>query len=379
MTDFDAASALLMLSSGYQQYKNENNNIHTVKKTNNSSTPSSECSSPPKKRERKNGSPKQRKLQPALRIASINGNYKQKELLDRLSEPLRLSVSPPSALEPLQLKKNNRKEQMRMEASSPEMENWDSRSNLSPTLELHQESTGKVNGSMLYTSPGMNGFAMLLKSQNNQYTSSPKPPTVVTTFLDDNRKKRFLDHPVTEDGASAIVVAAADKPARSPSDSGVSSIHDELHQPMVVLQRWIKEPDVLDSSNIPDSVQEQLDNINEISAFNKEIFTKAKMANFPLEMTFNPAKSRMRKECSNEIDNQDRIRNNEASRRSRHKKKLITHLMNISLEFDRVENRHLYMEERRLRDLILELEAKALSNGINPKVVQSLRSSCGFQ
>ncbi|XP_049279278.1 uncharacterized protein LOC125761811 [Anopheles funestus] len=377
MTDFDAASALLMLSSGFQQYKNENNNIHTLLKTTASSTPSSTCSSPPKKRERKNESPKQRILQPTLRIASVHANYKQQELLDRLSEPMRLSVSPPSILEPLPKKRNSRMMQMRMDSSSPEMENWDNRSILSPTLELHQEITAKGNGSMLYTSPGMNGFAMLLKSQNNQYTSSPKPPSVVTTFMEDNRKKRFLDNPIAEEGASAIVVAA-DKPARSPSDSGVSSILDEIQQPNLVLQRWNKEMEALDSS-IPASVQMELEKINEISAYNKEIFTKAKMTNFSLEMTFHPAKSRMRKKCTNEVDNQDRIRNNEASRRSRHKKKLITHLMNISLEFDRMENRHLYMEERRLEDFILELEEKALSCGIDAQIVKNLRSSCGFQ
>lgn len=376
MTDIDAASALLMLSSGYHQYTNENNNIHTVKRSNNSST----TSSPPKKRERKNGSPRQRILQPTLRISSVFENCQQQELLDRLAESTRLSVSPPSAMGVAGKRKTNRMVQMRMDSSSPEMEISDSRSTLSPTLELQPEPTAKRDSPMLYASPGMNGFAMLLKSQSNQYTSSPQQPSTVvqpSTFLDDDRKKRRFGVPVAEEGASALAVAA-DKPARSPSDSGVSSILDELHQPNLVLQRWNKNSNTLESS-IPANLQEELSKINEISSYNKEMFTNAKLASLSLEMTFNPSKSRMRKECANEIDNQERLKNNEASRRSRHKKKLITHMMNISLEFDRVENRHLYMEERRLRDLILELEQKALSSGIDAQVVQILRSSCGFQ
>uniref|UniRef100_A0A182W7M7 BZIP domain-containing protein n=1 Tax=Anopheles minimus TaxID=112268 RepID=A0A182W7M7_9DIPT len=377
MTDFDAASALLMLSSGYQQYTNENNNM--VKKSKKSSTTTSARASPAKRRARQNESSQQHNLMPALRIASMHENGKQQELLDRLAEPTRLSVSPPSGFESLEKHKTNRMMQMRMDSSSPEMESWDSRSILSPKLELHQETTAQRDDRMLYTSPGMNGFAMLLKSQSAQYTSSPQqsPSSVVATFLEQSLKKRRLGNPVAEEAATALVVAA-NKPARSPSDSGVSSILDELHQPNLVLPRWDKERTILEDG-IPANVQAELSKISEISSYNKEIFTSAKLASLPLDISYNPAKSRIRKECTNEIDHQERLKNNEASRRSRHKKKLITHMMNISLEFDRVENRHLSMEERRLRDLILELEEKALSSGIDAQVVQMLRSSCGFQ
>uniref|UniRef100_A0A182LSA9 BZIP domain-containing protein n=1 Tax=Anopheles culicifacies TaxID=139723 RepID=A0A182LSA9_9DIPT len=361
MTDIDAASALLMLSSGFNQYTNENNNIHTVNKSEKSSPTTSPCSSPPKKRERKNGSTKQRVLKPTLRISE---NCKEQKLLDLLSEPL-------------EKHKTNRMMQMRMDSSSPE--NWGSRNTLSPTLDLNQELMAKRGSSMLYTSPGMNGFAMLLKSQSNKYTSSPQQsPSMVATFDEETRKKRHLGNSLADEGASAVLVVAANKPARSPSDSGVSSILDEVHQPNLMLERFKKET-TSEEDSISANVQEELAKINEISSFNKEMFTNAKLACLPLEMTFNPKKSRMRKECTTEIDNLERLKNNEASRRSRHKKKLITHMMNISLEFDRVENRHLYMEERRLQDLILELEQKALSSGIDSQIVQTLRSSCGFQ
>uniref|UniRef100_A0A182SYQ6 Uncharacterized protein n=1 Tax=Anopheles maculatus TaxID=74869 RepID=A0A182SYQ6_9DIPT len=284
MTDFDAASALLMLSSGYNQYKNENNNIRPVLKTANSTAASnsSACTSPALKRERKNGSPKQRIVVPqpgVLAIAAIHENFNQQELLGRLQEN-----KPP------------RIKSIRMGSSSPDVDKWDSRGStlLSPTLELHQDSTPSArNGSsLLYASPGMNGFAMMLKSSSKQYTSSPEPPSVVVGG------NNLADE---EEGASAIIVTA-DKPARSPSDSGVSSILDELHHP--VLQRWSKKRGSMDTA-LPANVQTELDKINETSAYNKDIYTKSKMANFPLEMPFNAAKSRKRKECTNEIDDQD--------------------------------------------------------------------------
>ncbi|XP_050077936.1 uncharacterized protein LOC126564857 [Anopheles maculipalpis] len=381
MTDFDAASALLMLSSGYQQYKNENNNIRTVLKTVNSTTAnnSSAASSPVKKRERKNGSPKQRitavSQSPPFSIAAVHENVSQKELFVRLIDS------------GMQKKKNTRTTSIRMDSSSPEMEKWDSSgSTLSPTLELHQNvtSTARNVPSMLYASPDMNGFALMLKSNGNQYTSSPDIPSGVVgggMLSKGSNKKRFLDNDLVdeedEDEGAIAMVVTADKPARSPSDSGVSSILDELQRP--VLQRWSAGDRGEIDTAVPASVQMELDKINEISAYNKDIYTKSKLACFPLEMTFNPAKSRIRKKCSNEIDDQERIKNNEASRRSRHKKKLITHMLNINLEFDRMENRKLYMEERRLTDIIMELEEKALNRGIDAQVVQHLRSSCGFQ
>lgn len=357
MTDFDAASALLMLSSGYNQYKNENNNIPTVLKSANNGAASS---SPPLKRERKNGSPKQRIVVPKpvqFTIAAIHENFNKQQLLGRLAEPL----------------------PKRMGSSSPDVEKWDSReSTLSPTLE-HSTSAATNASSMLYASPGMNGFAMLLKSSGNQYTSSPDAPSDVVggTLLGENNGVQFLGNNLAEDeeGAGAIIVTA-DKPARSPSDSGVSSILDELQQP--VLERWGKDMERMDTI-VPAIVQMELDKINETSAYNKDIYTKSKLASYPVVMTFNAAKSRIRKEITNEIDHQDRMKNNEASRRSRHKKKLITHMLNISLDFDRMENRQLYMEERRLTNLIMELEEKALNRGIDAQVIKKIRDSCGFQ
>ena len=57
----------------------------------------------------------------------------------------------------------------------------------------------------------------------------------------------------------------------------------------------------------------------------------------------------------------------------------MTHMLNTSLEFDRQENRQLYMQERWLTNLICELEEKALNRGIDAQLVRKLRHACGFQ
>uniref|UniRef100_A0A182JVN2 BZIP domain-containing protein n=1 Tax=Anopheles christyi TaxID=43041 RepID=A0A182JVN2_9DIPT len=373
MTDLDAVSALLMLSGGHQP-SNEitlHQNIGSLLQLNNSPVNVvSSGTSPPKRRERKNVSPKQHIVpKSTLRVATVHGNVGQHELFTRLA--IRKSV-----LEETTSRK--RSPHVRLGSSSPDLEPWERGNTLSPIIVHHPESshgvrsispqvidtTGNTPSHLLYGSPGMNGFAMMLKSGGIQYTSSPEPPSEGTSG----------NVPVEDGGAAGgSIVVIPDKPAGSPSDSGVSSILDEMLHPTLVLQRWNKE------ARIPDCVQRELDKIVEISCYNKDIYTKAKLAKFPLEMGFNPNKSRIRKNCENEADNQDRMRNNEASRRSRHKKKLMTHMLNTSLEFDRQENRQLYMQERWLTNLICELEEKALNRGIDAQIVRKLRHACGFQ
>ncbi|EAA12823.3 AGAP007767-PA [Anopheles gambiae str. PEST] len=368
MTDLDAVSALLMLSGGHQPT--------LVQMNNSTANAATSGTSPPKRRERKNGSPKQRIVpKSTLRVASVHGNIAQHELFTRhaMKRPV-ISLVPVNKLEDTTAR--NRALAMRMGSSSPDLERWERADTLSPIIVPHPETShggrsispriietpGNHSPHLLYGSPGMNGFAMMLKSGGNQYTSSPEPPS--------DGASGNVEHGATAGGS---LVAIADKPARSPSDSGVSSILDEMLQPNLVLQRWKKD------SGIPDCVQKELDKIVEISAYNKDLYTKAKLAKFPLEMGFNPNKSRIRKNCENEADNQDRVKNNEASRRSRHKKKLMTHMLNTSLEFDRQENRQLYMQERWLTNLICELEEKALNRGIDAQLVRKLRHACGFQ
>lgn len=168
----------------------------------------------------------------------------------------------------------------------------------------------------------------------------------------------------------------SEKLAHSPADSGVSSIHDDVLQPFLALQLWEKGLQI--AAILPDCVRDELNKIASMSTHNKKQFTDAKMEKFPVEMSFNPRKSRMRKEFANEIDHMDRVKSNDASRRSRHKKKLMIHMMNASLEYDRQENQELYMQERWLTNMIYELEERAISQGVDAQMLRKMRDACGL-
>uniref|UniRef100_A0A182PJR3 BZIP domain-containing protein n=1 Tax=Anopheles epiroticus TaxID=199890 RepID=A0A182PJR3_9DIPT len=384
MTDLDAVSALLMLSGGHQP-TNEitlTQNISRLLQKNTSAANSASSSGTfaAKRRERKNGSPKQRVAPKSeLRVAVVHGNVTPNELLAQMSSNKNVvSLVPVATPLPEETTDPNIPlPRMRMGSTSPDMEPLERENTLSPIVVQHLEASCSGTRSIspqviesrrtgsphsLYGSPGMNGFAMMLKSGGQLYTSSPEP----------SGEASRANRPVEDGGAGAIVLIP-DKPARSPSDSGVSSILDEMLQPNLVLQRWNKD------ANIPECVQKELDKIIEISAYNKELYTKTRLKDFPLEMRFNPNKSHIRKKYDNEADHQDRVKNNEASRRSRLKKKLMTQMLNTGLEFDRQENRQLYMQERWLTNLIGELEEKALNRGIDAQIVRNLRAACGFQ
>uniref|UniRef100_A0AAG5DTI4 BZIP domain-containing protein n=1 Tax=Anopheles atroparvus TaxID=41427 RepID=A0AAG5DTI4_ANOAO len=263
-----------------------------------------------------------------------------------------------------------------------------SSSGLLPSPHSAHESYGELIGgpmaeaaAAVYDSPGMNGFALQLNSKGmigrgRKYAvSSPEPSPLVAPVASKGERKsrRSYHHPPPCSAGSNV----EEKSLNSPTDSGVSSIHDEILQPNLNVQMWAKGSHL--GEGLPTLVRTELRKIVDASMINKERFTKTKMINFPLELSFNPNKSRFRKECSNDIDNLDRERNNEASRRSRHKKKLMTHVMSIGLEFDRNENRELYLQERWLTNMIFELEEKALNVGTEAQVLRKLRANCGFQ
>ncbi|XP_050089668.1 uncharacterized protein LOC126573527 [Anopheles aquasalis] len=267
-----------------------------------------------------------------------------------------------------------------------------------------------------YASPGMHGFAMQLNAgTENRYDDSSPEPLIITRSMkvetpatdsstisgihkvlyDDEGDGPSDAATVSAPSAAASgshsepnlrpvrnsigigLVKAEEKAQLSPSDSGNSSIHDEILQSGLIIQAWTRGSDI--SAGLPDNVQIELHNILQTSLYNKECYTKEKMAEFPMDVGYHPNKSRLRREYLNDAEAADRAKNNLASRRSRHKKKMVTQLMNISLEYDRQENRELFMQERWLTNLIFELEDKALQQGIDTQVLRKLRADCGFQ
>ncbi|XP_058057932.1 uncharacterized protein LOC131208993 [Anopheles bellator] len=274
------------------------------------------------------------------------------------------------------------------ELASPEPR-WDDSRTSSPIMPPIGQQPSRVDESdpeterihhpmMLYAnSPGMNGFAMQLQRQQHQrhnYSSSPESHVeVMAAGSRYGPSRRKLVHPQRKSAGISMIQAEE----LSPSDSGNSSIHDEILQSGLLIQAWTRGNDI--SEGLPPRVKRELQSILQMSLFNKEFYTKEKMSEFPMEVGYHPNKSRLRKEYLNDLEAADRAKNNLASRRSRHKKKMVNQLMNISLEFDRSENRHLYLQERWLTSLIYELEDKAMQKGVDAYMLRKLRADCGFQ
>jgi hypothetical protein len=73
------------------------------------------------------------------------------------------------------------------------------------------------------------------------------------------------------------------------------------------------------------------------------------------------------------------MKNNLASRRSRYKKKLSGQIKSLNLEFDRIENRHLYAQEHWMAETITYLEDQILQQGLDMNELKDLRKKCGFK
>lgn len=131
--------------------------------------------------------------------------------------------------------------------------------------------------------------------------------------------------------------------------------------------------------NLPSNVLFEFDRIVRDSSFIKEEYVKKKTAEFPIDSEYNPKKSRLRKEYANPEEAAGRAKNNLASRRSRYKKKVQTQLMNLSLTFDKEENRDLYLQEKWLNEIIADLEGKLLERNFDVEKLREIRASCGFK
>lgn len=133
-------------------------------------------------------------------------------------------------------------------------------------------------------------------------------------------------------------------------------------------------------TNIPDIVMSEYDKIlRESHNIKKDVIDQLNHA-FPVNYEYNPKKSRIRTNYSDPQVADDRTRNNIASRRSRQRKKFLTHIHQYSLDFDDDENFLLKKQEKWLRAMIGNLENKILSN--TPERTEELfklRSQCGFE
>lgn len=133
-------------------------------------------------------------------------------------------------------------------------------------------------------------------------------------------------------------------------------------------------------NNLPEIVKCEFDKIlRESHSIKREVIDKLNHE-FPVNYEYNPKKSRIRTNYSDTQVAADRTKNNVASRRSRQRKKFLTHVHSYSLDYDVDENFLLKKQERWLGAMIGSLENKILSSTPErEEELYKLRTQCGFE
>lgn len=203
----------------------------------------------------------------------------------------------------------------------------------------------------------------------NQNVSQSKSDVMETgPYYEHNYASNNFLHSTEE----SISLSNYTAPSYVPCQTGI--VHSKLSAP--TLPQWTNgDP----RENLPPQVLFEFDRLMRDSSFVKEEFVKQKTAEFPIDTEYNPKKSRLRKEYANAEEAAGRAKNNLASRRSRYKKKVQTQLMNLSLAFDKDENRDLYLQEKWLNEIIGDLEGKLLGRNFDMDKLREIRATCGFK
>lgn len=133
-------------------------------------------------------------------------------------------------------------------------------------------------------------------------------------------------------------------------------------------------------NNLPDIVMSEYDKVlRESHNIKREVIDKLNHA-FPVSYEYNKNKSRIRTNYSDPQIADDRTRNNIASRRSRQRKKFLTHIQQYCVDFDHDENFLLKKQERWLCAMIGNLENKLLSKTPErDEELYKIRRQCGFE
>lgn len=188
------------------------------------------------------------------------------------------------------------------------------------------------------------------------------------------------------------------KPNVSPSDSGHSSSYHEDHhnhthnhshlQQLQQFQRSVlPSPSLLMAFAANNSVVEfpypvlvEYQKIERESNHIKDDYIRDQLDENPVDYEYNPSKSRLRKTYEDPEMEAGRAKNNLASRKSRYKKKLASRLLSINYNYDILENRKLYDQERWMIGVIAELENMLVAHhGVEVNVLKELRDFCGLK
>lgn len=127
-------------------------------------------------------------------------------------------------------------------------------------------------------------------------------------------------------------------------------------------------------SNLPEAVQQEFDLIMRESYYvKKESIDKE-------NSEYNDEDSPVRRRGPGRLEAIERNKNNEASKRSRQRKKYLNQVLQNSLNYDLDENYLLYKQEKWLISIIKNLEVKFLHKASqNRGIIKAMRRECGFE
>lgn len=235
-----------------------------------------------------------------------------------------------------------------------------------------------------------------------QYVPSPKFPTPTSTperkssssdedEREDYKKmqpksndfhfeKRCNFINLNEEQNRKILMTPTSLTHESDRDSDHENIEPKSQLPQLILQPKLNSWRGTNIyNNLPDIVMSEYDKVlRESHQMKIEVISKLNHF-FPVNYEYNIKKSRIRTNYSDPHIADDRTRNNIASRRSRQRKKFLTHVHKYVVDFENDENELMEKQQQWLRAIIGDLENKILTKNPNrEEEVFKLRQQCGF-
>lgn len=110
----------------------------------------------------------------------------------------------------------------------------------------------------------------------------------------------------------------------------------------------------------------------------KDQYIAQKESQLPTEPEYNPNKSRLRKVYENQAEAEERERNNQASRKSRHKKKIANVMNDAHVKYDKAENDDIFILHNYLAEKLFQMEENMLTAGESALYMQDVRRHLGF-
>lgn len=177
--------------------------------------------------------------------------------------------------------------------------------------------------------------------------------------------------------AVSVIQAPQSARARNYSYSSTSTISDLNELNPICMNEWHQ--DAVGPEHI-EKLKGTMATIKSTSSSERERHVEIRRTQeLPTEMEpYNPNKSRLRKVYQSPVEQAEREKNNDASRKSRFRRKCENMTRQMYLDFDRDENAKFYRMQNWLGQVIFDLEEQCMDRGIPLESLVNARKQCGF-